>query len=63
MAPLANRNLINGDDVAKLCRVSRGTWDTWVRSGHAPRPIRLGPRLIRFDADEVSAWLDRQQAQ
>jgi excisionase family DNA binding protein len=58
---LANRRLIDGAELAELCGVSRRTVDNWLSKGHGPKPIRLpGNRLIRFDTDQVSTWLNQQ---
>ncbi|NRQ30684.1 AlpA family phage regulatory protein [Nonomuraea sp. NN258] len=43
--------------VAERCGVSVRTLERWAELGIGPRPIRLGPRLIRYRHAEVEAWL------
>lgn len=45
------------DEVAEAARVHRRTLDKWAALGIGPRPIRHGPRLIRYRRREVEAWL------
>lgn len=45
------------DEVAEVARVHRRTLDKWAALGIGPRPIRHGPRLIRYRRREVEAWL------
>lgn len=33
--------------------VSRATWYSWIRQGHAPKPVRLGPRTSAWRAEEI----------
>ena len=39
--------------------VTRNTLNRMVDEGLIPKPIRMGPRLIRFDREEIDQWLDR----
>jgi len=42
-------------DVMRILRISRGTLFRYIDAG---LPVhRLSPRVIRFDADEVQAWV------
>jgi excisionase family DNA binding protein len=41
-------------DVARIKKVSPRTVDRWVAAGILPA-FRLGPRLIRFRAEDVAA--------
>lgn len=33
------------------------TLERWAKRGIGPRPIRIGPRLVRYHPTEVDAWL------
>jgi predicted DNA-binding transcriptional regulator AlpA len=49
--------LMTRDELAEVARVHRRTLDNWAALGVGPRPIRHGPRLIRYRRGEVDAWL------
>ncbi|RBY94944.1 hypothetical protein DQ244_01575 [Blastococcus sp. TBT05-19] len=36
---------------------SLSTLKRWARLGIGPRPIKVGPRMVRYRRDEVDAWL------
>lgn len=48
-------------DVARRYGISVRTLERWARKGIGPKPIRRGPRLIRYDASEVEAWRERKE--
>lgn len=43
-------------EVAALYRISIRTLERWARAGIGPRPIQRGPRLVRYDQDEVLSY-------
>lgn len=43
--------------VAARIEVCVRTLERWEKAGIGPAPIRLGPRLVRYRAHEVEAWL------
>lgn len=49
---LRNRNLFK----------NRVTLGRWVRNGHFPAPIRLGPNSVGWRARDVEEWLDHRAA-
>ncbi|WP_405585356.1 helix-turn-helix transcriptional regulator [Streptomyces sp. NBC_01092] len=44
-------------EYAALARVHPDTIKRWGRAGIGPQPRRVGPRLVRYDRDEVLAYL------
>jgi predicted DNA-binding transcriptional regulator AlpA len=48
--------------VLKLIPVSRSTWWAGVRSGRFPQPIKLGPRITAWRADEIAALISGTRA-
>jgi len=50
--------LLRTRDVAELLDVSVETVLRWHRSGKLPGGRRLGANVLRFDRDELEAWLD-----
>lgn len=45
------------DEFADLAGVHRRTVEYWAARGFGPRPIRHGPRLVRYHRGEALAWL------
>lgn len=45
------------DEFAALAGVHRRTTEYWAARGLGPRPIRHGPRLIRYHRGEAETWL------
>ncbi|TSE18490.1 Prophage CP4-57 regulatory protein (AlpA) [Tepidimonas alkaliphilus] len=58
-APCSGERLLSVRDVLALVRLSRSTWYELVRTGQAPRPLRVGARAVRWRASDLQAWLDR----
>lgn len=64
MVATANRPLDRKTEFAttgEVCdelRISKSTLARWVRDGGFPRPIRIGPRAIRFRVSAVREWLN-----
>jgi excisionase family DNA binding protein len=52
---------MTNQEVADLFRVDPTTVRLWVRQGRL-HPLRLGPRTVRFDADEVHQFAAEQIA-
>lgn len=47
-------------ELSEKINVPLGTVYGWVRRGFIPH-LRLGPRLVRFDLDEVADWLQQRK--
>jgi predicted DNA-binding transcriptional regulator AlpA len=50
-------DLMTRAELAVLARVDRRTLERWAARGIGPRPIRHGPRLIRYRRSEAEGWL------
>ena len=49
--------LMTAREVCTKLKIHRATLDRW-RSGHGfPRPVRIGPRAIRFNVEAIERWL------
>ena len=48
--------LLDYKALAKLLGLPVGTIHAWVHNKKIPH-YRLGPRLVRFDAEEIQGWL------
>lgn len=53
MTPL----LLTGKDCAVLCSVSLRTWQRWVATGEAPRPVYIN-NSPRWVAAEIETWVE-----
>ena len=40
-----------------LIGVSAPTLWRWIRDGHFPQPVKLGPNTTAFDAEAVNNWI------
>ena len=53
--------LLKVAEVAEMTQVPTGTlyrWSAgWPEAKVGPRPIKLGRRHLRYDAEEVQAWI------
>lgn len=47
------------DEVAEAAGVHPRTLGVWARRGYGPRPVRLGPRTLRYRRADVETWLAR----
>ena len=52
--------LLSAADVAALLDVKIGTVYAWTEQGRLPH-VRLGRRAVRFDRDEILAWIESQR--
>lgn len=50
------QDLVERKDVALRYKVSVRTLERWARRGIGPKPIKVGPRLVRYVRAEVDAW-------
>lgn len=48
--------------IPTIIPVSSATWWRWVKSGKAPKPVKLGERVTAWRCEDVRAWLDAQAA-
>ncbi len=50
-------------EVKATVGLCRSTIYLAVSRGDFPKPIKLGPRAVGWDADEITAWLESRKAQ
>jgi prophage regulatory protein len=51
------RTLLAIDEVAEHFGVAVGTLYKLMARGEFPRPLRIGRRLVRWDADALNQWI------
>ena len=45
-------------DVEARCGVKCSTLYDWMKAGHFPRPLALGPKAVGWRESDVNAWLE-----
>jgi len=55
--------LLSVSDLSRLLRISKRSIWRLVALGKFPQPVRLGPKMVRWRAREVDAYLSRVQEQ
>jgi len=50
-------DLITRKQLAKWLGVAVITLEIWASNGYGPPPIKLGPRMVRYDREVVNGWL------
>lgn len=45
--------------IPAIVPVSRATWYAWIKSGHAPAPVRLGPNVAAWRVEDIRALIQR----
>ena len=49
--------LLTRKEVEGRIRLGRSALYRMLRAGQFPRPVRIGPRAVRWKASEVESWL------
>lgn len=44
--------------IPRIIPVSSATWWRWVKSGKAPRPVKLSERVTAWRAEDIRKFLD-----
>lgn len=62
LASLPSEGFVRLPGVLSVVPVSRGTWLSWVKSGKAPKPVKLSERTTAWRVADIRAFLDAQAA-
>ena len=57
MSPITDR-LLRIEEVVGRCALSRPTLYRWIKGELFPRPLKIGPRAVRWRESEIKAWLE-----
>jgi len=57
-----SKKLISGKEVTALIGVGRTKLNLLVKANQFPQPIRFSQNFIRWDLEEVNAWIEEQKA-
>ena len=44
-----------------LLKVSPATIYRWIKEGSFPKPVRLGPNMVRWKASDIEEWLMQKE--
>ena len=61
-AQTLSQKLIPGKEVTKIVGFGRTKLNELVKANQFPQPIRFSQNFIRWDLDEVNAWIEEQKA-
>ncbi|WP_167392105.1 helix-turn-helix transcriptional regulator [Mesorhizobium sophorae] len=53
------RTFLRRPDVQRLTGLSTSSMYEVMKAGTFPKPIRIGPKAVAWDADEVAEWQER----
>lgn len=48
-------------EVLRITGVSTATLYRWIKDGHFPAPVKLGPNSVGWRASVVRNWIDSRQ--
>jgi prophage regulatory protein len=57
---LEPNRLYNGREVAAIFGVQISTIYSWMRKGEFPKPLRLGPRTVRWSGQQIMDYVQNQ---
>ncbi|MFZ7223463.1 helix-turn-helix transcriptional regulator [Avibacterium gallinarum] len=57
-----SKKLISGKEVCAVVCFGRTKLNELVKANQFPQPIRFSQNFIRWDLDEVNAWIEEQKS-
>ncbi|WP_420797691.1 helix-turn-helix transcriptional regulator [Candidatus Sororendozoicomonas aggregata] len=55
---------LKASEVINRYNTSKSAWYRWVSEGIAPKPVKIGPRCVRWKLTDLVKWeADREVAQ
>lgn len=58
---LPTTGFIRLPEVLSFIPVSRSTWWAWVKSGKAPKPVKLSERVTAWKAADIRAMIEQAE--
>jgi prophage regulatory protein len=43
--------------LTEMLGIGRSTLYEWIKAGHFPAPVKLGPKAVGFRAEDLRAWM------
>ncbi|PJG81969.1 helix-turn-helix transcriptional regulator [Caviibacterium pharyngocola] len=56
-----SKQLISGKKVTEIVGIGRTKLNLLVKANQFPQPIRFSQNFIRWDLEEVNAWIEEQK--
>lgn len=47
-------------EILSILSISRKSWFDWIKDGHAPEPIKFGPKTFRWYEKDIKEYLDKK---
>lgn len=60
MNQLSNFGFLRITDVLQLIPIGKSTWWAGVKEGRFPKPVKIGPRLTVWRADEIRQLIETE---
>ncbi|QIA23653.1 MULTISPECIES: AlpA family transcriptional regulator [unclassified Mesorhizobium] len=57
------KTFLRRPEVQRLTGLSTSSMYEVMKAGMFPKPIRIGPKAVAWDAEEITAWQERCLAQ
>jgi len=58
---LPDAGFVRLSTILKIIPVGRSTWHEKVKSGHFPKPIKLGPRITAWRVEDIRALINSNE--
>lgn len=58
MVSLPETGFVRLPDVLKVYPVSKSTWWAGVKEGRYPKPVKLGPKITAWRAEDIRTLID-----
>jgi prophage regulatory protein len=46
-------------DILNMLSISRKTWFEWIKDGHAPEPVKFGPKTFRWHEKDIKEYINK----
>ena len=60
ITPEVAPQLLHRETVEKMTGTPRSSIYRWMSAGEFPRPVKIGPRAVRWRASDIEAWLEQR---
>jgi len=48
--------------IENVIQASRATIYRWIKEGNFPKPVHIGPNMVRWKASDLEVWLAEREA-
>ena len=54
--------LLIRQEIETAFSISSATIYRWMKEGNFPKPVHMGPNMVRWKASDIDAWLAEKEA-